>query len=429
MTEHGVLYFVAKDVTDRRATEIEHAQAASLARAITDSVTDGLLVSDHDGAIVYVNPSGLAMLGYEAADLIGEDCRETVQDGEAFRRKDGSVLPVVSSSSPVPLASGAGSVVTFRDITAQQAAEVGVRRSDELHRILTANLPDTTVFLLDHDLRILIADGEAIRRLPWFDEALFRGRLVSELDGMVPDEVLELSLTTYRAALEGERGGFDFLSEGLTFSVQAVPVRGEDEGVESVLVVARDVTERTRAEQQIARHARQQKAVAELGRFALGTHDLASLMAEAVTTATSTLDVDGGGILELSEDGERLTIVAGTGLPDGVVGERQIPVERERERRVHPADRGADDRRRPGGRDALRAGSVPAADSGGQHRERPDPGPRPAVRGPRRARARARGNSPRTKSTSSPRSRGSSPWPWNVITTSRRRATARCTTR
>ena len=49
-------------------------------------------------------------------------------------------------------------------------AEAGIRRSGELHRILTANLPDTTVFLLDHDLRILIADGEAIRRLPWFDE-------------------------------------------------------------------------------------------------------------------------------------------------------------------------------------------------------------------------------------------------------------------
>ena len=102
-----------------------------------------------------------------------------------------------------------------------------VKRSDELHRILAANLPGTSVFLLDHDLRILIADGEAIRQLPWFDEALFRGRLLTELDGIVPDEVLELSLATYRAALQGERGGFDFLSEGLTFSVQAVPVRDD----------------------------------------------------------------------------------------------------------------------------------------------------------------------------------------------------------
>ena len=96
--------------------------------------------------------------------------------------------------------------------------------------------------------------------------------------------------------------------------------------MESVLVVARDITDRTRSEHQIARHARQQKAVAELGRFALETHDLGALMAEAVTTATTTLGVDGGGILELSDDGQTLTLVAGVGFPDGMVGTHQIPV-------------------------------------------------------------------------------------------------------
>ena len=298
VAEAGVLYFVAKDVTDRRATEVEQHRAASLARAITDSVTDGLLVADHLGAIVYVNPSGLAMLGYDADELVGHDCAGTLHRGASdlavFVRKDGSVLPVDCASSPVPLADGSGRVVTFRDLTEEQAASTAsstaaaiVRRSDELHRLLTANLPDTTVFLLDRDLRILVADGEAIRRLPWFDEALFVGRLVAELDGLVPDEVLELSLDTYRAALAGERGDFEFLSAGLSFSVQAVPVRDGDGAVEAVLVVARDVTARTRAEELIARHARQQKAVAELGRFALESHDLAALMTEAVATATS----------------------------------------------------------------------------------------------------------------------------------------------
>ena len=185
VAEDGVLYFVAKDVTDRRATEIEHDQAASLARAITDSVTDGLLVSDHDGAIVYVNPSGLAMLGYGAGrpDRSRLRGRRSQRRGDAFRRKDGSALPVavlvLSGAARVgvraassPSATSPHSRPRPRPAT---TAEAGVRRSDELHRILTANLPDTTVFLLDRDLRILIADGEAIRRLPWFDEALFRG--------------------------------------------------------------------------------------------------------------------------------------------------------------------------------------------------------------------------------------------------------------
>jgi diguanylate cyclase (GGDEF)-like protein/PAS domain S-box-containing protein len=354
-----VTYFVAKDVTDRRAVERERNQAASLTQAITDSVADGLAVGDRDGTVLYINASGLTMLGYVAGELTGRDWHDAVHhshaDGTPYRReecplaaarragtayenaedcfwrKDGTALPVAYSFSPVPLADGAGSVIVFRDIGAQRAAETAReeaellnRRSETLHRTLTANLPDTSVFLIDHDLRILVADGEPIRRLPWLDEDMFRGRKVTELYAEVPDDVLAQSVENYRAALLGERRAFEFLSDGLTFSVQAVPVRGDDGSVESVLVVARDISERTRAEQQIARRAGQQNAVAELGRFALETDDLSDLMTEALTTATATLGVDVGAVLELDEADGTLTVVAGVGLPDGVVGAHRI---------------------------------------------------------------------------------------------------------
>ena len=245
------------------------------------------------------------------------------------------------------------------------------------------------MFLLDHDLRILIADGEAIRRLPWFDEELFRGRLVAELDGMVPDEVLELSLTTYRAALEGERGGFEFLSEGLTFSVQAVPVRGEDE--------ARGV----RARRRPRHHGADPRRAADRAPRAPAEGRRRARALRARDPRPRVADGRGGddgdqharrrrrrhpraqrGRTSADDRGRhRLPRWRGRRPPD--------PRRRERERRLHPADRGADDRRRHGGRDALRAGSVPAAARRRQQRERPDPGPRPAVRGPGRAGARA----------------------------------------
>jgi diguanylate cyclase (GGDEF)-like protein/PAS domain S-box-containing protein len=355
VAHEAVSYLLGRDVSDRRAIESERNQAASLTQAITDSVADGLCVGDSDGKVLYINASGLSMLGYEAGELTGrdwhdavhhshpdgtpyraEDCRltaarragtayETAED--CFWRKDGTNVQVAYSSSPVPLADGTGSVVVFRDIGAQRAAEASrreaellTRRSEALHRTLTANLPDTSVFLLDHDLRILVADGEPIRRLPWLDEDMFRGRKVTELYAEVPDDVLALSVENYRAALLGERRAFEFLSDGLTFSVQAVPVFADDGTVESALVVARDITDSTRAEQQIARRARQQEAVAELGRFALESHDLDGLMIEAVTTAIATLGVDLGGVLELDEARESLTVVAGAGLPEGIVG-------------------------------------------------------------------------------------------------------------
>jgi diguanylate cyclase (GGDEF)-like protein/PAS domain S-box-containing protein len=195
------------------------------------------------------------------------------------------------------------------------------RGSEALDRTLIANLPDVTVYLLDHDLRILLADGEALRQLPWLGEDMFRGRKVAELYAEVPDEVLQLCLENYNATLRGERRSFEFLSDGLTFAVQAVPVRADDGTVESVLVVARDITERTRAEQQIARRVDQQSAVAALGRFALESHDLAELMTEAVRTAITTLGVDLGAVLELNAASGRTSVAAGVGFRHGLAGD------------------------------------------------------------------------------------------------------------
>jgi diguanylate cyclase (GGDEF)-like protein/PAS domain S-box-containing protein len=124
-----------------------------------------------------------------------------------------------------------------------------------LYRTLVANLPDTSMFLFDRDLRVLIAEGDAVRRLPWIDELMFRGRLIADLQGELPDEVLAASRESYRAALGGERRDFEFTSEGLTFEVTAVPVPDAAGEVQSALAVVRDVTERRRAEIDRARLA------------------------------------------------------------------------------------------------------------------------------------------------------------------------------
>src|SRR5918997_5513309 len=344
----GHRWFVAKDVTRRRATQIARCQAANLSQAITDRVANGLYVTDSNGSILYVNRSGLRMLGYEANELVGrdsrtilphsrpdgtpsrvEDCQlaslhstsatnETVE--ERFWRKDGSKLAVACSSSPVLLASGVGSVVAFRDVSAERAS---FRRSDALHQTLIANLPDISVFLLDHDLRVLVAEGEASRRLPWFSEDMFRGRKVSELYADIPGHLLDLSLEHYRAALRGERRAFEFDSDGLTFAVQAVPVHAEDGSVESALVVSSDVTERAQAARRIARHAVQHNAVAELSRFALESRAVSMLMTVAVACATTTLGLDVAGVVEVGAD-ETVTHLAAIGLPAQLAAAQRV---------------------------------------------------------------------------------------------------------
>ena len=116
----------------------------------------------------------------------------------------------------------------------------------ELYRTLTAHLPDVMVFLLDRELRILLADGEGWRRLPYFDETMFRGRRVEDLFE-VPKETLDLAVENYRAAAAGERREFSFTDAGRTIEVVAAPVTGFGDG--GVVVIARDVTEQAEARQ------------------------------------------------------------------------------------------------------------------------------------------------------------------------------------
>jgi len=134
-------------------------------------------------------------------------------------------------------------------------AKERLRHSELLHRTLTANVPDASMFLIDRDLRILIAEGEGVRRLPWMDEDLFRGRAIADLDRELPAEILSEAIDSCQAALAGERREFEFTSAGLTYEVTAVPVPGQGDDVQSVLAVVRDVTARRAAETDRARLA------------------------------------------------------------------------------------------------------------------------------------------------------------------------------
>jgi DNA-binding NarL/FixJ family response regulator len=90
---------------------------------------------------------------------------------------------------------------------------------------------------MDRELVVQGADGESILRLPWFEDELFVGRQVPDISEM-PAPVRKLCIVNYTAALEGERGAFGFTSYGHAYSVEAVPVHGENGGIEAVLAIA-----------------------------------------------------------------------------------------------------------------------------------------------------------------------------------------------
>src|ERR1700684_980703 len=124
------------------------------------------------------------------------------------------------------------------DASVREALALGILAGRVADRPARARrLQDPTSFLMNEDLVVHAARGESILRLPWFEDGLFVGRQLPHISEM-PTPVRRLCVEHYTAALAGERGRFAFTSYGHAYSVNAVPVRGQDGRIGAVLAVA-----------------------------------------------------------------------------------------------------------------------------------------------------------------------------------------------
>ena len=148
-----------QDITERKQAEEALGRISRQNELLLQSAGEGLYGLDLAGQTTFANPAAEKMLGYSAAELIGqpqhnlthhtrpggtpyprEDCPiyATFHDGhvhhvdtEVFWRKDGTSFPVDYTSTPMRDEHGAvqGAVVVFRDITERKQAEVALRES------------------------------------------------------------------------------------------------------------------------------------------------------------------------------------------------------------------------------------------------------------------------------------------------------------
>ena len=168
--------------------------------AILDRVALPVWVVDHDGLVVLANPAALATLGYEhLSELRGRHGHNTMHykhpdgspypaddcevlepagtgvpvhsDDDWFIRRDGTMFPVSFTAVPIDLDTGRGVVVTFLDLTAQRAAERGLRERDAI--LARVAQP---VWVVDHEGYFRYANPAALAALGYDDPAELVGR-------------------------------------------------------------------------------------------------------------------------------------------------------------------------------------------------------------------------------------------------------------
>ena len=145
---------VNNDVTEARRAEWERLRLA----AIVECSDDAIVAKDLDGTVTSWNPAAERMLGYSAAEIIGRKISvlappglendmprilERIRRGEVVdhyetrrRRKDGTVIDVSVTVSPIRDASGTitGASKIARDITQQKQSQAALREAETRFR-------------------------------------------------------------------------------------------------------------------------------------------------------------------------------------------------------------------------------------------------------------------------------------------------------
>lgn len=138
----------------------------------------------------------------------------------------------------------------------EQAAMVLAERqaalieSEARYRVLARNFPNGVVALFDHDLRFTLIEGRGLESIE-FTKERWEGKTVLEAGAVVSPDTVEAVEPLYRGALRGMRSIGERPIRDRTFLIQIVPVESENGSVVGGMLVAIDITERKRAEDEV----------------------------------------------------------------------------------------------------------------------------------------------------------------------------------
>ena len=346
VTQHRT---VLVDITTHRQAEEARQESEARMHAIVNTAADGIITINERGVIEFFNPVAEKMFGYTAEEVIGQNIRilmpESYQrEHEDYitrymrtgdkkvigtrrevvgRRKDGTTFPMELSVGEVSWAHQKLFTGIVRDITKRKAAE------EELHyqKILFEAPSEADIdgiLVVDSDRKWVFFNQRFIEMWDIPEDIAEKQSSEAALRWVVdklvnPQQYRESTLYLYEHPDEECQDEVP-LKNGRTFDRYSAPVRGQDGLYYGRIWFYRNITEQKQVERELQTRVQQQTIVSQLGQFALGEVDLATLMDKVVHRIAQTLDVELCKVLQLLPDGDALLLEAGVGWKEGLIG-------------------------------------------------------------------------------------------------------------
>jgi hypothetical protein len=300
--------------------------------ALLDALPDAALVVDRDGVVVFANRHAATLLGAPYGELAGTVLERRLAESPGgrveVRRADGTTVTVDVRRALLEGATGALSLVTIRDRSEYAQLVDAARDAEDRYRMVVTSASEVfyRIRMSQDSMRGIVEFvSPQCERLTGLPPSAFMDNAALWIECIHPDDRAVLFQTTQEILQEGREGSRYYRirnsvsGEYRWVADRVVPLYDARGHVTGYQGVARDITDRRRAEQdrqRLGEELRQAQKMEAIGRLASGVaHDFNNLVTiilascDAARAAGTQAELVDASLDEIVDAGNRASVL------------------------------------------------------------------------------------------------------------------------